>query len=74
MSIEMKLATSNEAIARNILEGYTRTGGKNWSRIAMSTGRDWKDKENGGFVAFFVNQKDLGVKTQMGGLTFIARD
>ena len=50
MSIEMKLATSNEAIARNILEGYTRTGGKNWSRIAMSTGRDWKDKENGGFV------------------------
>ena len=44
MSIEMKLATSNEASARNILEGYTRTGGKNWSRIAMSTGRDWKDK------------------------------
>ena len=74
MSIEMKLATSNEAIARNIREGYTRTGGKNWSRIALSTGRDWKDKENAGLVAFFVNTKDLGVKTQAGGLTFIARD
>ena len=74
MSIEMKLATSDEAIARNILDGYTRTGGRNWSRIALSTGRDWKDKENAGLVAFFVNQRNLGVKTQMNGLTFIARD
>lgn len=74
MSIEMKLATSNGDIARNILQGYVRTGGENWSQIALSTGRDWRSKENAGLVAFFVNVKDLGVKTEAGGFTLIGRD
>lgn len=74
MSIEMRLAVSDAAIARDFLEGYKRTGGKNWSRIAVSAGRDWSSKENAGLVAFFVNRKDLGVKTNVGGFTFIARD
>lgn len=74
MSIEMKLATSNSDIARNILEGYVRTGGENWSSIALSAGRNWRDKENSGLVAFFVNVKNLGVKTKVGGFTLIGRD
>lgn len=76
MSIEMLLATGDDNIARNILEGYTRTGGKNWSRIALSSGRDWTSKENAGLVAFFINKRNLGTKTYVEDLdiTLIGRD
>lgn len=74
MSIEMVLATSDKAIAKDILGGYERTGGKGWSTLTFSTGRDWSSKENGGFVAWFVNKLDLGVKTKVGAFTLIGRD
>lgn len=76
MSIEMLLATSNDDIARDILEGYKRTGGKNWSRIALSAGRDWSSKENAGLVAFFINKRELGAKAEIKdlGITLIGRD
>lgn len=76
MSIEMVLAISDESIAQDILEGYRRTGGKNWSRIALSAGRDWSSKENAGLVAFFVNKHGLGTERYVKELdiTLIGRD
>lgn len=74
MSIEMLLATSDKAIAKDILGGYERTHGVGWSTIALSTGRDWSSRENGGFLAWFINKLDLGVKRKVGGLTLIGRD
>lgn len=74
MGLDMILATDNDAIAHDFLGGYKRTGGKGWSSIALSTGRDWSSKENEPLVAYFINKRDLGAKTQVGGFTFTARN
>lgn len=58
MGLDMTLYVSDPEIARDIREGYTREG-NNWSTVAVSTGRNWRE-EGKMLTCYFINRLGLG--------------
>jgi len=72
MGLDMSMQVDDARVAKGILTGYERSGGRNWSTIAISTGRTWNAEDHAGLVTFVINGFELGASVSSGGFTFFA--
>lgn len=72
MGLDMSMQVNYSSVAKEIAAGYSRTGGKNWSSVAISTGRAWDAKEHAGLVTFIINAFGLGSSVKSGGFTLFS--
>lgn len=72
MGLDMSMQVGDPRVAKGILNGYRRTGGRGWSTVAISSGRRWSAKEHAGLVTFVINAFNLGASASSGGFTFFS--
>lgn len=72
MGLDMSMQVNYSDVAKGIVTGYTHTGGKNWSSVAVSFGREWDAKEHAGIVTFVINAFGLGASAKSGGFTLFS--
>lgn len=72
MGLDMSMQVDDGRVAKGILTGYERTGGRNWSSIAISSGRAWNSDEHIGLATFIINSFELGASANAGGFTLFS--
>ena len=72
MGLDMSMQVNFESVARDVLKGYERTGGVEWSTVAISTGHDWNMGDHAGLVTFVINAFELGASVSRGGITLFS--
>lgn len=72
MGLDMSMQVDDPRVAQGVLTGYKRTGGRNWSTVAISSGRPWNAKDDAGLVTFVINAFGLGASASSSGFTLFS--
>ena len=72
MGLDMSMQVNFERVAKGVLTGYERTGGKGWSSVAVSSGRNWNAEEHAGLATFVINAFGLGASAGSGGFALFS--